>query len=60
MLGAKSGLQVRVKKRGPKVKNFYCMIHRQALAPKTLPAPLGNVLDQTIQIVNVVKGEALN
>jgi len=36
------------------------MIHHQALASKTLPAPLGKVLDQTIQIVNFVKGGALN
>jgi hypothetical protein len=36
------------------------MIHHQALAPKTLPAPLGKGLDQTIQIANSVKGGALN
>ncbi|XP_064485887.1 zinc finger BED domain-containing protein 5-like [Ornithodoros turicata] len=36
------------------------MIHRQALASKTLPASLQEVLDQTIQIVNFVKGGALN
>ncbi|XP_042213890.1 zinc finger BED domain-containing protein 5-like, partial [Homarus americanus] len=60
MLGTKSGFQVCVKKRAPKVKGIHYMIHRQALASKTLPAPLGKVLDQTIQIVNFVKGGALN
>jgi hypothetical protein len=54
MLGTKFGFQVSVKKRAPEVKGIHCMIHRQALASKTLPAPLGNVLDQTIQIVNFV------
>ena len=31
------------------------MIHRQALASKTLPPPLREVLDQTIQMVNFVE-----
>ena len=60
MLGTKSGFQACVKRRAPKVKGIHCMIHRQALASKTLPAPLERVLDQTIQIVNFVKGGALN
>lgn len=60
MLGTKSGFQVCVKKRAPEVKGIHCMIHRQALASKTLLPPLGKVLDQTIQIVNFVKGGALN
>ena len=36
------------------------MRHRQALASKTLLAPLELVQSQTIQIVNFVKGGALN
>ena len=35
------------------------MIHRQALASKTLPPPLREVLDQTIQMVNFVEEGAL-
>ena len=60
MLGTNSGFQVCVKKRAPKMRGIHCMIHRQALASKTLPVPLEKVLDQTIQIVNFVKGGALN
>ena len=36
------------------------MLHRQALASKTLPEALKKVLDQIIQIVNFIKREALN
>ncbi|XP_068223303.1 protein FAM200C-like [Palaemon carinicauda] len=32
LFGTKSGFQVCVKKRAPKVKDIHCMIHRQALA----------------------------
>ncbi|XP_064472939.1 SCAN domain-containing protein 3-like [Ornithodoros turicata] len=60
MLGSKSGFQAAVKKRAPEVKRVHCMIHRQALASKTLPASLQEVLDLTIQIVNFVKGGVLN
>lgn len=51
------------KKRNPKVKSIYCMINRQALVSKKkkkIPAPLGKVLDQTIETVNFVKGGAFN
>jgi hypothetical protein len=60
MLGTKSGFEVSVKKRAPKVKGVYCKTHRQALASKTLVAALGKLLDQTIQIVNFVKGGVLS
>ncbi|XP_076352607.1 zinc finger BED domain-containing protein 5-like [Tachypleus tridentatus] len=60
MLGTNSGFQVFVKMQTPKVKGIHCMIYHQALASKTLPAPLEKVLDQTIQIVNFGKGGALN
>lgn len=58
MLRRKFGFQVCVKKRAPNVKGIHCMIHHQKLASKTLPAPLKKVLDQTVQIVNFIKGEA--
>ena len=60
MLGTKSGFQAFVKKQNPNAKGIHCMIHRHALASKTLPPPLREVLDQTIQMVNFVKGGALN
>ena len=60
MLGTKSKFQVYVKKQNLNAKGVYCIIHRRALASKTLPPPLREVLDQTIQMVNCVKGGALN
>ena len=52
MLGTKSGFQAYVKKQYPNAKGVRCMIHRNALASKTLPPLLHEVLDQTIQMVN--------
>ena len=60
MIGSKSGFQTLVKKKSPQVKGMHCMIHRQSLASKTLPRSLENTLDEIIQIVNFVKGSALN
>ena len=60
MLGTKSGFQAYVKKQNPNTKGVHCMIHRHPLASKTLPPPLREVLDQTVRMVNFVKGGALN
>uniref|UniRef100_UPI00358E95EF SCAN domain-containing protein 3-like n=1 Tax=Myxine glutinosa TaxID=7769 RepID=UPI00358E95EF len=60
MLGSKSGFQTRVKELAPQAKGTHCMIHRYALASKTLPATLRGVLDSMIKIVNYVKAGALN
>ena len=38
-----------------KTKSLYCMLHRQALASKTLPDLIQNVLEQIIQISNFIK-----
>ncbi|XP_068246552.1 zinc finger BED domain-containing protein 5-like [Palaemon carinicauda] len=60
MLGSKSGFQSRVKKLAPQAKGIHCMIHRYALASKTLPASLQEVLESVIKIVNYIKTKALN
>ncbi|XP_076039422.1 zinc finger BED domain-containing protein 5-like [Oratosquilla oratoria] len=60
MLGSKSGFQSRVKKLAPQAKGIHCMIHRYALASKTLPASLQEVLESVIKIVNYVKTQAPN
>lgn len=60
MLGKKSGFQKKVKDLAPHAKGIHCMIHRYALASKTLPEPLLKVLDSVIKIVNYVKSGALN
>jgi hypothetical protein len=60
MLGSKSGFQTKVKELAPQAKGVHCMIHRYALASKTLPAPLQAVLNSLIKIVNYIKSGALN
>ena len=60
MLGCRSGFVARVKEVAPHVFNTHCMIHREALASKTLPASLNYVLKDVIQMVNFVKASALN
>ena len=59
MLGIKYGFQAYVKKQNPNTKGVQCMIHRHALASNA-SASIREVLDQTIQMVNFVKGGALN
>ena len=49
-----------MKKLAPQAKGIHCMIHRYALASKTLPASLHEVLESEIKIVNYVKTQALN
>ena len=60
MLGCNSGFQASVKRQARKSKGVHCLLHRQALASKTLPKSLQKVLDQTIKIVNFIKAGALN
>jgi len=60
MLGSKSGFVTLVKKKNPDVITTHCLIHREALASKTLPAALKVTLKIVIRIVNHIKGGALN
>ena len=55
MLGSKSGFRAFVQKKTPNVLFTHCFIHREALASKTLPCGLQDVLKVTIKIVNFVK-----
>ena len=57
MIGSRSGFQALVKHRAPAVKGVHCMIHRQALASKTLPE---YVFQQSINLVNYIKSSTLN
>ena len=59
MLGAKSGFQTKVKLKSPQVRKVHCMIHRYALACKTLPSFLKVVLNSLIKIVNYIKKSAV-
>ena len=60
MLEARSGLQTLVQNRSPDAVSMHCMIHRQALASKTLPESLQSVFNIAIKTVNFVKNVALN
>ena len=48
MLGSRSGFQKLVKDRSPEVRSIHCMIHRQALACKTMPPQLLTVMTLVI------------
>ena len=60
MLGARSGLQTLVRNRSPDAVSMHFMIHRQALASKTLPESLQDVFNVAIKTVNFVKNAASN
>ena len=54
MLGSRSGFISLVKRRNPNVKGVHCIIHKQALASKTLPQNFN------WQLQSIIKGSALN
>ena len=60
MLGHSSGFHAHVKKVSPDCTFMHCMIHREALASKTLGPDLTEVLRQVIKLINTVKSSALN
>lgn len=60
MLGTKSGFVALVKRKNPDVQGTHCMIHREALASKTMPNRLREHLTDIINVVNYVKNSAVN
>jgi len=60
MLGSRSSLATLVKQKNPTILTTHCIIHRQALASKTLPIDLAFAMKISIQLVNAVKNGALN
>ncbi|XP_042228827.1 protein ZBED8-like [Homarus americanus] len=60
MLGSKSGFQKRVEEVAPNAKGIHCMIHRFALASKTLPDELRKILEAVVKCTNFVKAGDLN
>ena len=60
MMGSRSGFVTLVKHKNPAIRDTHCMIHRQALAAKTLPQRLNLVLEIVINVVNYVKSSAVN
>lgn len=60
MLGCRSGFQAMVKASNPNASKMHCMIHRFALAGKTLPPDLKTVLDDVVAMVIFIKNSPLN
>ncbi|XP_068219261.1 protein FAM200C-like [Palaemon carinicauda] len=60
MLGNKSGFATPVKKEVPHVTVTHCVLHRHALATKTLPEKLKTVLSVVVRAVNFIRGRAVN
>nr|XP_039272720.1 protein ZBED8-like [Styela clava] len=55
MLGSRSGFISRMKQRSPNAIGTHCVIHREALASRTLPSAVDDKLAVVIRIVNFVK-----
>ena len=60
MLGNRSGFAAMLKEEIPELKMTHCLLHRQALAFKTLPTCLKDTLNSCVKIINYIRGRALN
>lgn len=59
MLGTKKGFVTLVRAQNPNIMSVHCMVHREALASKSLPKDLQSTMTQVIQIVNFIKSRPL-
>ena len=55
MLGNKSGFAALVKKEAPNVTVTHCMLHRHALAAKSLPLTLKEILSHCVKMVTFIR-----
>ncbi|XP_028966643.1 protein ZBED8-like [Galendromus occidentalis] len=60
MLGNKSGFCALMKQEIPGLQITDCFLHRHALAAKTLPSELNEVLNLSVKVINFIRGRALN
>lgn len=60
MSGHLSGLGARIKKVAPECQSTHCVIHREALASKDMPANLKSVLTDSLKVINFIKARALH
>ena len=60
MLGKTSEFAAWVKKEAPRINVTHCFLHRYALASKTLPENLRQVLSDSVKIVNLIRVGSLN
>ncbi|KAF2352879.1 hypothetical protein FHG87_016367 [Trinorchestia longiramus] len=59
MLGRKSGFSAVVKADAPHIIVMHCILHRHALATKTLPPKLAEILKIVVESVNYIRTSAL-
>ncbi|XP_029768663.1 zinc finger BED domain-containing protein 5-like [Terrapene carolina triunguis] len=59
MIGKMKGTVTRIISVAPESPKSHCVLHRQALALKKIPAYLKIVLDEAVQIINFVKSRPL-
>ena len=60
MMEKKSGFVALVKEKCPDIIVTHCVLHRHALATKTLPKDLGDVMAIVVATVNFIRASALN
>jgi hypothetical protein len=60
MMGKNDGLKARIKNVAPQAKYTHCMIHRQALAARSMTPALTMVMEEAVKIINFIKARALN
>ena len=60
MIGKESGFTALVKNINPNVTSSRCILHKHALASKTLPVCMKDVLNVVVKVVNIIRARALN
>jgi hypothetical protein len=60
MLGKTSGLTALIKKEIPNIIITHCFLHRHALASKTLPTDLKEIMTTAVKVVNFIRSRALH
>jgi hypothetical protein len=60
MLGSTYGFAALVKKEAPHFVVTHCFLHRHALATKTLPTTLKEVLSTALKVINFISSRSLN
>ncbi|XP_068216317.1 SCAN domain-containing protein 3-like [Palaemon carinicauda] len=60
MRGLRFRFVTKVKENNPSVMSTHCILHREALASRTLPAKMMDVLNVAIKVINFIKAGALN
>ncbi|QQP39543.1 Uncharacterized protein FKW44_020461, partial [Caligus rogercresseyi] len=60
MIGVKGGFVTLVKNEWPHVTSSHCLLHRHALASKTLPPRLFEVMDVAVKVINFIRAKAKN